>query len=487
MQSKETVEKPLAEGTASHDFVPPQALVEFMADGWIDRPAAHGRHPESERFAARRQALSRAYAGTYVVVPAGVERVRANDTFFRFRPSSDIAYLLGGGEPGALLVLEPHGAGHRSVLFVPAHNRGSAEFFTDRVYGELWVGRHRGVDESREYYGVDECRPMQSLRAYLEELRGAALPVRVLRGHDEHVDALFERAGGDDELTQHLSETRLIKDEYELAELRKACAITKRAFEDAIATMRDGTSERDVEAVFWRRARNEANDVGYLTIAAGGEHACTLHWTRNDGTLRSGGLLLLDAGVECDSLYTADVTRTLPVSGRFTPEQRAVYEIVWEAQRAGIEAAVPGNEFLEPHKRAVRVLTEGLIDLGILTVSLDEALDPQRLFHRRYTLHGVSHMLGLDVHDCAAAREREYRYGTLREGMVLTVEPGLYFQPDDATVPERFRGIGVRIEDDVAIASGAPEVLSASLPSKADEVERWIAAVRGAAASTPSA
>jgi Xaa-Pro aminopeptidase len=203
--------------------------------------------------------------------------------------------------------------------------------------------------------------------------------------------------------------------------------------------------------------------------------------------LRSGGLLLLDAGVECDSLYTADVTRTLPVSGRFTPEQRAVYEIVWEAQRAGIEAAVAGNEFLEPHKRAVRVLTEGLIDLGILTVSLEEALDPQRLFHRRYTLHGVSHMLGLDVHDCAAAREREYRYGTLREGMVLTVEPGLYFQPDDATVPERFRGIGVRIEDDVAIASGAPEVLSASLPSKADEVERWIAAVRGAAASTPSA
>jgi Xaa-Pro aminopeptidase len=270
MQSKETVEKPPAEGTASHDFVPPQALVEFMADGWIDRPAGRGRHPESERFAARRQALSRAYAGTYVVVPAGVERVRANDTFFRFRPSSDIAYLLGGGEPGALLVLEPHGAGHRSVLFVPAHNRGSAEFFTDRVYGELWVGRHRGVDESREYYGVDECRPLQSLRAYLEELRAAALPVRVLRGHDDHVDALFERAGGDDELTQHLSETRLIKDEYELAELRKACAITKRAFEDAIATMRDGTSERDVEAVFWRRARNEANDVGYLTIAAGG-------------------------------------------------------------------------------------------------------------------------------------------------------------------------------------------------------------------------
>jgi Xaa-Pro aminopeptidase len=191
--------------------------------------------------------------------------------------------------------------------------------------------------------------------------------------------------------------------------------------------------------------------------------------------LRAGDLLLLDAGVECDSLYTADITRTLPISGQFSPEQRTVYDLVWEAQRSGIEAVVVGNDFLEPHRRAMKVLAQGLIDLGILKMSLDEALDPDRLLHRRYTLHGTSHMLGLDVHDCALARTEEYRHGKLREGMVLTVEPGLYFQPDDSTVPERFRGIGVRIEDDIAVTAGAPEKLSAMLPSQADEVEIWIA------------
>ncbi len=429
---------------------------------------------ESGRFAARREALSRAYPGTYVVVPAGRERVRANDTSFRFRPSSDFAYLMGAGEPGTALILEPSGSGHRSVLFVPAHNRGKAEFFTDRVYGELWVGRHRGVQESRDYFGVDDCRPMASLVEYLDEVRDGQYSVRVVRTHDDQIDGRFAKSDGDDELTERLSEMRLVKDEYELAELRKACALSKLAFEDTVRAMRTATSEREIEAAFWGRARIAANDVGYLTIAAAGEHACTLHWTRNDGAVRSGELLLLDAGVECDSLYTADITRTLPISGRFSPEQRTIYDLVWEAQRAGIEGAVAGNDFLEPHRRATRVLAQGLIDLGILKTSLDEALDPDRLFHRRYSLHGVSHMLGIDVHDCANAREQEYRYGKLRDGMVLTVEPGLYFQLDDATVPERFRGIGVRIEDDIAVTKTAPENLSASIPSRAGDVERWI-------------
>jgi Xaa-Pro aminopeptidase len=478
MSAEQNLERPVQPAEASHDFTPPQALVDFMSSEWIDRAIAQDRHSEAVRFAARRDALSQAYPGTYLVLPAGRERVRANDTSFRFRPSSDFAYLTGdGGEPGAVLILEPQGRGHRSLLFVPEHNRGKAEFFTDRVYGELWVGRHRGVDESRIYYGVDECRPMGSLAEYLDELHGGNYPRRILRGHDEEVDARFDRTDGDDELAQHLSEARLIKDEYELAELRKACALSKLAFEDAIRAMRSGKTERDIEAAFWGRARIEANDVGYLTIAAAGSHACTLHWTRNEGALRSGELLLLDAGVEVDSLYTADITRTLPISGRFSPEQREVYEIVWAAQRAGIEGVVTGNDFVEPNRRAARVLAQGLIDLGILKCTLEEALDPERLFHRRYSLHGVSHMLGLDVHDCAQARAQEYRHGKLREGMVLTVEPGLYFQPDDATVPERFRGIGVRIEDDIAVTAGDPENLSAMLPSRADDVERWIGEV----------
>jgi Xaa-Pro aminopeptidase len=432
-----------------------------MATGWAERPLGAAKHPQAARIRQRREELSRAYPGTYLVVPAGEEQVRANDTFFRFRPSSDFAYLVGGGEPGATLVLEPNGSGHKSLLFARAHNRGQAEFFTDRLHGELWVGRHRGVDESQLYFGVDACRPIPAAAAYFEDLRRAG--ARVLRSDEDH------------ELAERLAEMRLVKDDYELAELRKACELTKRGFEDAIRAMRRATSEREIEAAFWSRARIEANDVGYLTIAAAGEHACTLHWNRNDGSLRPDSLLLLDAGVECDSLYTADVTRTLPVGGRFSGEQRAIYELVWDAQRAGIEAVAPGNDFLEPNRRAMRVLAAGLIELGILRASLDEALDPQRQFYRRYSLHNVSHMLGIDVHDCAKARAAEYRQGQLREGMVLTVEPGLYFQPDDETVPERFRGIGVRIEDDVAVTATGCENFSAILPSAADEVEAWIA------------
>jgi Xaa-Pro aminopeptidase len=475
MSAEENAERTLDPSKASHDFEPPKALIDFMSSGWLDRPMPAGVHPEADRFRQRRESLGRSYPGSYLAVPAGRERVRANDTAFRFRPSSDFAYLTGGGEPGAVLILEPDGAAHRSLLFVPAHNRGRAEFFTDRVYGELWVGRHRGVEESRAFYGVDEGRPLQALASYLDELHGAKYPLRLLRSHDDDIDSRFEKTDADDELAEHLSESRLVKDDYELGELRKACAVTKLAFEDAIRAMRAAKSEREIEAAFWSRARVDANDTGYLTIAAAADHACTLHWTKNDGALRAGALLLLDAGVECESLYTADVTRTLPISGRFSPEQATIYELVWNAQRAGIEAVAPGNDFLEPHRRATRVLAQGLIDLGILKMSLEEAIDPDNLFHRRYTLHGVSHMLGLDVHDCANARTTEYRHGKLREGMVLTVEPGCYFQPDDATVPERFRGIGVRIEDDIAVTGGGFENLSTSVPSRREDVERWIA------------
>ncbi len=458
--SAEDLRSPAAASKASHDSDTPPALVEFMSREWVDMPLRAGAHAQLGRLQSRRDALSRAFPGDYLVIPAGDEAVRANDTYFRFRPSSDFAYLMGGAEPGSLLVLEPDGASHRTLLFAPEHNRGKAEFFTDRKWGELWVGRHRGLDESQIFYGVDRCRPLQQIEAYLGELQSAGHKVRTL--------------GDDADLTTHLSEMRLIKDDYEIAEVRKACEITKRGFEDVIRTFKRARSEREFEAAFWSRARIEANDVGYLTIAAAGHHACTLHWNKNDGSVERGKLLLLDAGVECDSLYTADITRTLPIDGRFTKEQRAIYELVWEAQRVGIDAVAPGVDFLEPNHRAMRVLAEGLIELGILRVSLEEALDPEKQFHKRYTLHNVSHMLGIDVHDCAQARAETYRYGKLREGMVLTVEPGLYFQPDDATVPENFRGIGVRIEDDIVVTAGGRENLSGILPSQIDEVERWV-------------
>lgn len=445
MSAEGIAESPPSSQKTGYDPDTPPALVSFMAGGWIDREPDRRPHPQAARFRARREALSRAYPGTYVIVPAGRERVRANDTYFRFRTASDFAYLMGDGEPEALLVMEPHGAGHRSVLFAREHNRGTPEYFTDRMHGELWVGAHRGVEESAAYYGVDACRPLPARIPYLEELREATAARALLRGTDDAIDALFEANDRDGDLASHLSEARLIKDEYELAELREACALTKRGFDDAIRAMRHAGSEREIEAAFCSRSRIEGSDVGYLTIAAAGHHACTLHWTRNDGAMTPGALLLLDAGAERRSLYTADVTRTLPISGRYSGEQLAIYDLVWEAQRAAIEAVVPGNNFLEPNRRAMRVLAQGLIDLGILNTTLDDALDPANSFYRRYTLHNVSHMLGIDVHDCARARAQSYRYGTLREGMVLTVEPGLYFQADDATVPERFRGIGVRI------------------------------------------
>lgn len=463
MDTRDTAQQP-AGAKAGHDDDAPQALIEFMSGGWADAPLTVSRLPQAARYKARRDALSAAFPGAYLVIPSGNEQARANDTNFRFRPSSNFAYLAGPGEPGGMLVLEPRGSGHESVLFVPAHNRGEAAFFTDRVRGELWVGRHRGVDESQIYFGVDHCRPLAGAAEYLSDLRIRG--VQVLNGDE------------DPELATHLSEMRLIKDDYEIAQLRLCVEITKRAFEDVIRILPRATSEREIEAAFWARARIEANDVGYLTIAAAGEHACTLHWNHNSGRVRKGDLLLLDAGVEAESLYTADVTRTLPISGSFTPEQRAVYELVYRAQQAAFARVRPGNDFLEPNRAAMRVLAQGLIDLNILRCSLDEALDPDKQFYRRYSLHNVSHMLGIDVHDCAKARSENYRYGKLREGMALTVEPGLYFQPDDATVPQAFRGIGVRIEDDVVVTTGGYENLSSILPSAPDAVEDWIARVQ---------
>jgi Xaa-Pro aminopeptidase len=223
------------------------------------------------------------------------------------------------------------------------------------------------------------------------------------------------------------------------------------------------------------RARVEGNDTGYDTIAASGSNATVLHWTRNTGAVRKGDLLLLDAGVECDNLYTADVTRTMPISGTYSPAQRRIYELVLAAQQAGIDVVKPGATFKAPHEAAMKVLAQGLFELGILKEEPEVALRPESQLHRRYTLHGTSHMLGLDVHDCANARDEMYRDGVLEEGYVLTVEPGLYFQSNDLTVPEEYRGIGVRIEDDILVTASGSRNLSEGLARDADEIEAWMA------------
>jgi Xaa-Pro aminopeptidase len=232
--------------------------------------------------------------------------------------------------------------------------------------------------------------------------------------------------------------------------------------------------ERWIEGTFFRRARAMGNDIGYDSIVGGGKHATTLHWIENSGPITPGELVLLDMGVEGHNLYTADVTRTLPADGTFTSIQRDLYDLVFRAQQAGIEAVRPGVPFTAPHEAAMSVLAHGLEGLGLLPVSAAEALDPQSKVYARWTLHGTSHMLGLDVHDCGAASPGAYAKGTLAEGMVLTVEPGLYFQEDDLLVPEELRGIGIRIEDDILVTADGWRNFSDSLPRTSADVEEWM-------------
>jgi Xaa-Pro aminopeptidase len=305
----------------------------------------------------------------------------------------------------------------------------------------------------------------------------------VARGFDAEAEQQATAAGPelDAELTAIMSELRLVKDEWEIGQLRGAVDASTAGFCDVAALLarpgsRDGLTERHVEGAFGNRARLAGNGTGYHTIAASGPHATILHWNRNDGPLRDTDLLLLDAGVELGSLYTADVTRTFPVSGRFTALQRQVYEIVLAAQEAGLAQLRPGADFRAFYPACARVLAEGLESLGLLPVSAAESLEPESGLHRRWTLCAPGHMLGLDVHDCAKARESRYLGGPLAAGQVLTVEPGLYFQANDELIPPELRGLGVRIEDDVLITADGYELLSGALPRDPDEIESWCAA-----------
>ena len=431
--------------------------------------------PGAAVYRARREAVSRRFPGLLVIIPSGSVRTRSADAKFRFRPSTEFIYLVGEGEPDEVLVMEPRSDGdHRIRLYTePESDFSRPDFFTDRTKGELWVGPRRGLAATSTRFGL-EASPL----ADLEGVMATRLTGVVLRGLDSRVDEFaVHLAGPDHDLQVHLSEMRLVKDDLEVELLQDAIDLTRQAFEDVVRALPQCQTERDVEVAFFQRARSQGNDTGYLTIAAAGTHATTLHWRHNTGFLRPGELLLLDAGVETDRYYTADITRTLPINGRFTPAQRSIYTLVWQAQQAGIAAVRPGADFLAPNRASQAILARGLERLGVLPVAAQESLRPDCQLHRRYTLHGVSHMLGLDVHDCAHARQEQYTDGRLKEGMVLTVEPGLYFQPNDGTVPAELRGIGVRIEDDVVVTRDGCKVLSAAIPTQPDAVEAWMRAL----------
>jgi Xaa-Pro aminopeptidase len=467
----------------------------FIPQGWADYPVdAVSPLPATAHAAARRTALSARFPGERIVLPAGALRVRSNDTDYRFRPHTAFAYYTGLGtdrEPEAVLVLDPDGDGHVARLyFKPRAPRTDPEFYADARYGEMWVGQRESIEEMQLLTGL-ECRPIDQ---FANDLAARGVPLRVVAEADPEVTGTIEdirtvqgidqaaASTRDDELAVHVSEARLTKDEFEVAELRAACEDTAIGFEavvrDLPTAVAAGRGERWVEGVFALHARHRGNAVGYDTIAASGDHACTLHWIRNDGDLRPSDLILVDAGVERDSLYTADITRTLPISGTFSPAQRRVYEAVLEAADAAMAVVRPGARFGDVHNAAIAVLSRHLADWGLLPVTAVESLDPVTGgHHRRWMVHGTSHHLGLDVHDCAQARQENYREGILREGMVITVEPGLYFKSTDLLVPEELRGIGVRIEDDVLVTADGPEILSSHLPRKPGDVEAWIASL----------
>ena len=462
------------ENTAKHDQRVPPAYADFMRRGWGDRELDLPPHPVCAWAAARRERLAELLPGERLVIPAGTFKVRANDTDYRFRPDTAHTHLCGNQTSDAVLVVD-HG---ESVLYArPRSSRETDEFFRDRAYGELWAGRRPSLQEMSSSLGL-ECRHIDELSSALS----TSGKTRVRRGVDTRVDALVPADEARDlELATVLSELRLVKDDWEIEQLQEACDITALGFEDSVRewdrVLEFG--ERWIEGTFFRRARAMGNDIGYDSIVGGGAHATTLHWTDNTGPVTPGQLLLLDMGAEATTLHTADVTRTVPVSGRYTNLQRDLYSLVLAAQQAGIEAVRPGAAFQAPHRAAMQVLAHGLEDMGLLPVSAEEALAPESLLYARWTLHSTSHMLGMDVHDCAAARPEAYPQGVLAEGMVLTVEPGLYFQEDDLLVPPEMRGIGIRIEDDILVTADGHRSLSSSLPREPDAVEEWMARLRG--------
>ena len=474
------------------------AFREFISSGWDDHPRKEPERGDVADFTAARRArfldsLPEELAGHTLVIPAGPESRRSNDTDYPYRPHSAFTHLTGWGSdtvPGSVLVIDASASTAPAVLYArgPA-GRDTDEFYANPAIGEFWTGPRPHLDDIATRL-VLEVRPLESWSgvgdgdiAHTVVLPEADDTFSLHLQHRRTAVLGEDRAGvldtADSILGQHLAELRFVKDEYEQGQMRLAIDATHRGFVDIIRALPDAAGsargERVIESAFARRARLEGHDVGYSTIAASGPHACILHWVRNDGPVGGEDLLLVDAGVELDSLYTADITRTLPVSGRFSPRQREVYEAVLEAADHALAVVRPGVAFRAIHDAAMEVIAAHTAAWGFLPGSAQESLEKDAGWHRRYMIHGTSHHLGLDVHDCQKARRELYVDQELRPGMVFTIEPGLYFQPDDLTVPAEWRGIGVRIEDNILVTETGAINLSAAIPRTADEVEAWVA------------
>ena len=427
----------------------------------------------ADEFARRRRALMRKMGRDAIaIVPAAPVRTRNNDVDYPYRQDSDFYYLTGFGEPEAVAVLVPGRAQAEYILFV--RERDSTR--------EMWDGRRAGPAGARRIHGAHDAFPITDIDEILPGLLENRAKVFYAMGlypqFDQRVVGWVNglrtqaRNGGHPPqefvaLDQVLHELRLIKSRTELELMRTSARIGARAHVRAMRACRPGRMEYELMAEILHEFHRHGTDTSYPPIVGGGANSCVLHYVKNDEVLRAGEVVLIDAGCEY-RYYASDITRTFPVAGRFTPEQRAVYDIVLAANLAAIAKVRPGNHWNEPHEAAVRVVTQGLVRLGLLKGQ------PAKLerdgAYRRFFMHRTGHWLGMDVHDVG-----DYKTGdawrVLEPGMVLTIEPGIYIPRGARGVPKRLQGIGVRIEDDVAVTRGGAEVLTDGVPKDPDQIE----------------
>ncbi len=424
----------------------------------------------------RRQLMRMAGDDAILVLPAAPERIRSRDTHYPYRQDSDLLYLTGFPEPEAVLVLVP-GRKHGEVIL----------FCRERdLEREGWDGPRYGPEGAVETFGLDDAYPITDLDDILPGLLEGRSRVYYHFGRDQEFDLkligwlnrvrAMVRQGAQPpheflELGHLLDELRLFKDRDEIRLMQRAADISVLAHEAAMRAVRGGMREYELQAELERVFRQHDAEPAYGSIVGAGSNACVLHYRANNAPVNGGDLVLVDAGAEYRG-YAADITRTFPASGRFNKEQRLLHDLVHEAQRAALKKARPGIAYEEGHRAAVATLTEGLLRLGLLKGKLEKNIADGH--YRRFYRHKTGHWLGLDVHDVGEYRiDGESRL--LEPGMVFTIEPGLYVAPDDTTVDAKWRGIGIRIEDDVLVTKDGHEVLTDKLARSAEEIEAFMA------------
>jgi Xaa-Pro aminopeptidase len=430
--------------------------------------------PSKEQTKQRREAMMQRIRGGIAIFPAAPTAIRNADVEHEYRQDTDFYYLTGFEEPNAVAVLAPDHPEHRFVLFVQPKDRER----------EVWTGWRVGDERAKQEYGADAAFTTDKLDEELPKLAEKAARIYYRFGSDPTFDdrlvglmRRFQRQRQREgtgptsviDPAEILHEMRVIKSHDELALLRRAIDITCEGHIAAIQALKAGVYEYEIEAIIrYVFRKNGSPRSGYPPIVASGENATVLHYTVNDDRVEDGDLLLIDAGAEF-GYYTGDVTRTLPARGTFTEDQAVLYQLVLDAQLQAIEAIRPGATFIEPHDRAVRVLTEGLVRLGLLEGEIDKLIEEDAL--KKFYMHRTSHWLGMDVHDAGPYKVAD-EWRRLAPGMVMTVEPGLYIAADLQGVDPRYRGIGIRIEDDVLVIEGGNEVLSARVPKLIEDIER---------------